>query len=131
MVLLSRNGFGSAMLLSTCVSAAKLMKASQSSMMSLRAYGFDISALMKCYLSSFSRSLRFSGFDPTPILSMLMILLLEYFERVYRMKLLPMKPKPPVTKIFIIEPLLGLLRLCYSKFVKEFFNDFLNVAKCC
>jgi hypothetical protein len=56
MMLLSSNGLGSAMLLSTCVSAAKFMTAPQPSRKPSRARGFDISALMKWYLSSSLRS---------------------------------------------------------------------------
>src|SRR3972149_432705 len=60
-----------------------------------------MSPLMNVYLLSFSMPCKFAGLAPTPILSIFINSQSGCFVSRCLQKLLPMKPKPPVTRSFM------------------------------
>ena len=101
-MLLCRNSLGSVMLLSTWVSAAKFTMASASTTRRFMSFGFRMSPFTNLYRFSLSMSLRLVGLALRPILSTFVTSASGCDLIVERQKLLPMKPSPPVTRIFMV-----------------------------
>src|SRR4030042_1243464 len=89
------------MLRSTWVSAAMFTTASTWLIILFSCWGLQMSPLMNVYRLLFSMSCKFAGLAPKPILSMLINSQSGCFVSICLQKLLPMKPKPPVTRSFM------------------------------